>query len=417
MGSTHRLLVQEYLRTHTFGELEAEHGVNVTVSRSRPYKFSVNYDQIASKPSPLVNQCRGVVLRCLPYRELPVDAKEREGIVCGDTMLLARPFDRFFNHGDPNALGIDWDDPKLSVQEKLDGTLAIVYYDDVRGDWCMATRSVPDADLPFQSFDAEMTFRQLFDRALLATTGLPSLDEFTYGVHPDLTFCFELTSRWNRVVVDYSEERITWLGTRERGEGREFSHADTLAQLPTDLVRYFPAPAKVWSCSKLDEVQRLLETFSATEHEGVVVVDSSFRRVKMKSLAWLAANKIKSTCSTERALLSLVLAEKVDDVMAFLPADVQARVPLLSDGFVRLCANLDRAHGDFLGASGGSRKEYALKVQASGLWGAPLFDMYVRGRTAREWVMAKRDADGGWPDSFLEGMLDAIRKLPPEGTP
>ena len=82
--------VIDYLRTHTFGELEAEHGVSASVSRSKPWKFSLNYSQIDSKPGPLVNQCRGLILRT-HGAELPVDSKELAAICPGSVSVIARP--------------------------------------------------------------------------------------------------------------------------------------------------------------------------------------------------------------------------------------------------------------------------------------------------------------------------------------
>ena len=56
------LLVQEYLMTHTFGDLAKEHGVYASFSKSG-HKFSLNYDQIEARESdPLAQECRGLIL-------------------------------------------------------------------------------------------------------------------------------------------------------------------------------------------------------------------------------------------------------------------------------------------------------------------------------------------------------------------
>lgn len=384
----------------------------MSVSRSRPYKFSVNYDQIESKPSPLVNQCRGLVLRVFGIKGLPLDDKAALLVTCpGDTQVLARPFDRFFNQGDPNAAEVDWSDPLLEVQEKLDGTLAIVYWDPVAGEWCMSTRSVPDADLPFESLAGMMTYRELFNKALINTTGLSSLEEFMYDMDTDLTFCFELTSPWNRIVVDYHDERLTFIGCRNRLTGIELGFTEVLNRIPGDLLKYFPHTGKSYNVRTLEQITQLNESLSPTASEGVVVVDSQFRRVKIKSVAYLAANRVKGACSTSRGLMELILLGREDDVVSLVPAETVARVALMKAQLGDMCRRLDDAHGEFLAASEGNQKAYALLVLASGLWTPPLFEMRVRKLSAREWIDSKKTATGDWANSFLENLLAAVARF------
>ena len=401
-----RPLIVEYLKSHTFGELEEEWGVDVSVSRSRPYKLSANYSQIVSKPSPFVNQCRGLILQTTNGLELPIDSKELAKICPGPTTVLARPFDRFFNHGDPNAANIDWDDPGLTVVEKLDGTLAIVYYDDSSGEWCMATRSVPDADLPFDG--GSMTFRKLFDRALVETTGSESLGFFMDTTDRDLTFCFELTTPLNRIVVEYNTYDLTWIGTRHRKTGKELTYRDTMKRVAPHTARHMPPAAKTWAVGSLEEITVALEASSPTELEGVVVVDSEFQRLKIKSLAWLSANKAKSSCSSPRAILTLILQEKIDDVLPLLPPDICLTVDRMKTSLTELYHTTDRRYSEFLAASEGNRKAFALSVQADpSVWPAAMFGLYVKPQSMREWV-ASRGGEGGWPDSFLDNILRAI---------
>ena len=128
------LLVQEYLKTHTFGDLIKDHGVYPSFSKSGR-KFSLNYDQIEAKENdPLAQECRGLILAPVDgqpvYCELDLNGKRHyENVGPGETVILAYPMKRFFNHGQGSAAEINWHDPKLAVLEKLDGTLCIVYHD------------------------------------------------------------------------------------------------------------------------------------------------------------------------------------------------------------------------------------------------------------------------------------------------
>jgi hypothetical protein len=176
------LLVQQYLETHTFGDLARDHGVYASFSKSG-HKFSLNYDQIEARESdPLSQECRGLVLAAEDGKSFTSQAQQVNGrnnydhVSPGKTLILAYPMKRFFNHGQGSAAEINWHDPKLAVLEKLDGTLCIVYWDPFTNQWCVATRSVPEADLPMDN--GIFTFRTLFEKALYDTTGGLPFDQF-----------------------------------------------------------------------------------------------------------------------------------------------------------------------------------------------------------------------------------------------
>lgn len=116
-------MVCEYLEQHSPTQLLEEHGVNIRVSTRDPRVFTLNYDQIRVRnDDALASQCRGLVLR----GGEPVD----EAKPVGPTLVLARPFDRFFNLGQPECADVDF--AHAVFYEKLDGTFCIVYFDDRR---------------------------------------------------------------------------------------------------------------------------------------------------------------------------------------------------------------------------------------------------------------------------------------------
>lgn len=96
--------VQEYLKTHTYKDLEEEFGIHVNEYDDR---VSLNYHQIDShkhKFNPLVMECRGLIL-----------SKP-------DNEVLCRSFDRFWNYGeDPDS--DKFDITKAQVDDKIDGCL------------------------------------------------------------------------------------------------------------------------------------------------------------------------------------------------------------------------------------------------------------------------------------------------------
>ena len=54
-------LVLSYLKAHSLHSLENAYGI-CTSAKEGDSVFSLNYDQIASKPGIIVNQCRGLIL-------------------------------------------------------------------------------------------------------------------------------------------------------------------------------------------------------------------------------------------------------------------------------------------------------------------------------------------------------------------
>ena len=89
-------LVREFLLVKSLEDLEREHGVK---ARVHDHKFSLNYDQIESREDdPLAQECRGLILR-------PTELQGSIDVArpLGDTIVLARPFDRFFNYGQAAA--------------------------------------------------------------------------------------------------------------------------------------------------------------------------------------------------------------------------------------------------------------------------------------------------------------------------
>ena len=221
-------LVVEYLRTHSAAELFAEHGVRVSPAKSRAYKASLNYDQIqARNDDPLACECRGLVVATRDGSPVPMDGP------CGDLVVLARPMDRFFNHGQGAAHVVTDEELRDAVAyEKLDGTLCIVYFDEwcwnggeheadaYQGAWCVATRSVPDADEPVDGF-RDATFRSLFECAVL-TAYKDTWVGFCAKLNPAMTYCFELCSpRAGSGVVQYADNSPHLLAVRHNVTGAE----------------------------------------------------------------------------------------------------------------------------------------------------------------------------------------------------
>jgi hypothetical protein len=413
-----KLLVQEYLETHSFGDLAREHGVYASFSKSG-HKFSLNYDQIEAKESnPLAQQCRGLILSSVdgkPYAWNPTpDGKlSRDDIKPGPTKILAYPMNRFFNHGQGAAADIDWSDPKLAVLEKLDGTLCIVYWDEFVNKWCVATRSVPEADLLMDN--GIYTFRTLFEKAFVDTTGY-EFDVFTRYLAKECTYCFELTTPYNRIVVEYKTNGVALLAIR---------NLVTLNEIATDhpywdtLPRSLPF-VQAYTYTSVEDLVNWVSSLNPIEHEGVVVRDSKFNRIKVKNAAYVAYNKLHDCLGlSERNCMEFVLLEKDDDVAPFMPPEIVENMQKLKKGLQKSFMKYDSVYNLItlnLKASGleGNKKEFALLVtKHKDLWHAPFFAMWDGKASSLKDFIQQNRKDGTWGDGFLDRLLDLSKKSLP----
>jgi len=406
MNNTNMLHVQKFLVDHTLAQLELAHGVK---SRVHGHKVSLNYSQIeAVDTDPLSQQCRGLIIRKEDGSAIAED------VPLGDTVVLAHPFDRFFNHVQDAAAAVDFSDPHTRFYEKLDGTCTILYFDDHVSEWHVATRAVSEADQCIDGFE-NVTFRSLFERALQDTLHRTFAD-FTVDLDRKVTYVFELTTPANRVVIAHKDYGITLLGARHNDTGQEFD-VDVVGELIGSPV------ATSYRFGSVTELVDFVASRSAEEHEGVVVCDAQYRRVKVKNAGYYALNRIQDAVGKSiYSLLNVVLDEKLDDVIPLIPEHVTQRAMGLRDGIQALARKQDALYTKCLEVSDcvsedhtdhATKKAFALAVLARGGWMAPLMSRY-HGQCGNfyEWLQHNRregaaDMDG-WQQSFLKGLLRQI---------
>ncbi len=384
-------LVKAYLRTHSFQQLEDDHGVCARPNATGD-KFSLNYDQIMAKSGdPVAEQCRGMVIRPTQW-DWAVFKDDWKMPVVGDIDVAAWPMNRFYNFGDAASHQIDWNDPELRVYEKVDGTCIIAYWDSHQNRWHAATRSVSEADLPIHLGDmqiGDMTFSQLFLKALILTreelSGKP-VDWVVDGpdkvihLNKELTYVFELVSPHNQIVVSYPEPRVYLLAARHTASGVELP----IEELRLEHVRR----PRTWPLKDAVAVGAFVNSMSPSELEGTVTCDSSFRRQKIKSIAYVLAHKTKdNVTASPRNALEAIIHEKLDDVIPLVPKDVGDKMLKMQDDYARFCRNIDRNFAVFKANAAGSRKDFAQNVIASGDWTAPYFNLWEgRSDSGRGWI-------------------------------
>lgn len=403
-----QLLVQEYLRSgKTLENLKIEHGVNYKIVDDR---VSLSYNQIDSKETDKIAcECRGLVLNTQTYD------------------VIAFPFRRFFNLNDPNAAKIDWE--SAVYFDKLDGSLAIFYYYQNR--WHVATRGVPDASGNVNN--SNTTFAQLVDLTIVDMVkrvfpgGIeadtqefmgtdqkqPDINtmmgcmELNYNLDVrDYTFCMELTGPYNRIVCDYPEKNLTLLGVRNN---KTFEELDPEM---FELNCYGLKVVQPFSFDNIDSMIEVIKTWNPSEKEGIVVRDKHFNRVKVKSPAYVAFNRLNQALQTSwRGCVEIILLEKDKDVLPMVPKAVAERIlklkPLIKQIINETELTYERIkHIDDM-------KVFAIEAQKT-LWTAPLFAM-KRGHISnvKEFLYHK-SSDGNIPSTKLQTILEICQKMDPE---
>lgn len=400
------LLVQEYLLDHSLGDLAKDHGVYASFSKSG-HKASFNYDMIEAKESdPLACQCRGLILsakdgRSFLDQSIRVNSKDSyDNVIMGETLVLARSFDRFFNYGQGFAANIDFNSPGLKIYEKLDGSLIIFYYDRFAEQWNAATRAVPEADLLMDN--KIYTFRGLFEKALKNTSGL-NFDDFCKILNKNYTYMFELTTPLNEMVVKYSDYSVTLLGARNLFDGLEIQPEAISVGIP--VVKSYPISSK-------DDLIKWVSDLDLT-HEGVVVRDNSFNRVKIKSPAYCAAHRLRDSLgASPRNIMEIILLEQDDDAIPFLPEEIIKNLKVIKKGLQLAIKDHELVFKDLLALELKNKKDFAITVMAlaaardNKLWTAPFYKMYEGKVLNMKDFIAQNRKDGNWGSSFIDKLLE-----------
>ena len=408
------LLVQNFLTNHSLEELEQQHGVKAKI---HGHKMSLNYSQIESVDTDLLAQeCRGLILRQEPVTDLISSSA-----VIGSTQVVARGMDRFFNLGQGAAAAVDLEAKATTFAEKLDGTCCLVYFDDVVNEWHVATRSVSEANLPIDGFE-DCTFRTLFEKSLEETCGKDFSTWTSTNLFRDTTYVFELTTPRNRIVVDYSDYRVTLIAARKTSSGKELDPIFVQAQVKISA-------ATRYHLNSLDELVKFVKGRDPTKFEGVVVCDKGFQRIKVKNIGYFALSRVKNLATkSPRGIVELILLEKLDDALPLLPDALITKALLLKQAFKDLLSkhredykristeasesvserNISKKDPSFQREL---RKTFAIMVNENDGWLSPMMDQF-QGKSSDllEWINNRNGIKGNasWSNSFLDSLLEKL---------
>ena len=362
--------IQDYILTHPNWETElASAPFSLKIKRS-PFAngryVMFNYDMLESDNyDPIVAEARGLVL------------DSENGFRC-----VRKGFNRFFNYGEGPAAKIDWANADATIKE--DGTLIFLSFYD--GRWIYGTRQ------NFDLKDAEMqstlyrTFNDLLLDVLKRYHGIN-----TWLLADNMTYCFELCTRYNRIVIDYPEPKLFLLTYFENSTGYEAAgwQADNVAKrLGVDRPKYY-------KMSSLEDYTRLVEGVGV-QHEGIVVRDEwNNNRVKMKTKLYFELHKtVNNGCVTDEAAVGMIRKGEDAEFLSYFP-EYKDRFEKLQTQIIMATAAIGsiKHETEQCIGSGFSRKEFAMRHKDSPLamlwfkaWDGKLTDDFVAGISDEKFI-------------------------------
>jgi len=317
----------------------------------------LKYDQIRSDMSiPLVRECRGIII------------DEAEGY-----LPVCVPFFKFGNFGEAYVPEIDWSTAR--VQEKLDGSLIKLWF--YKDKWHVSSNGEMDASNAHIS-SALLPSADKTDLFTLFTKAWEETGVEINALDRNYVYMFELTSPHNRIVVRYDRIAIHHIGTREVNSLKEYN-LDIGIQKPREF-----------SLKTLDECIDSAKELGY-DHEGYVVVDNNFNRVKVKSPLYVALNHISQGVTTYGNIIEIIKKNEQDEFLAYFPefdevfTDVQNRIESFVTEQTVALQDIQRVEYQ-------SRKALA-EVVINTLCPACLFSL-IDGKAinAREWLFSRPTA-------------------------
>lgn len=237
--------------------------------KQKDSRIIFNYTIGADFANPVVQEARGIIMDT---------GSEDEPTSVSDWRIVAWAFDKFGNYGESYAADIDWH--TAQIQEKEDGSLLKLYR--FHNIWRWSTMSTIEAE------DAEtrMTGRTFLD-IIKSADNYNIIDYSKLDKHK--TYIFELVSPENKVVVDYPCAHLYHIGTRSNLTGVEFD--DNIGIEKPQIYNIEDA-----NLEKVVEAAKNLNN-GVCEHEGFVVRDANFNRIKVKNPEYLMLHHSLTTDS------------------------------------------------------------------------------------------------------------------------
>jgi len=219
--------------------------------------------------------------------------------------ILARPFKKFFNYGEPNAPEFspeDW----VTVYDKVDGSLGIAY-------------DTPDG--PAIATKGSFTSDQALHATKLLRTNYPRYQTDDY-----CTDLFEIIYPENRIVLDYGDLDALWyLGSVVVDDGSDYWNGL--------LIGNYGIPKNHWLVQGTwPDVTQMID-LNRPNREGVVLFNhDTGDRLKMKQEDYIELHKVMTGLNERQLWEWLSQGKKTWQILSELPEELHSWAePILSN--------------------------------------------------------------------------------------
>jgi hypothetical protein len=214
-------------------------------------------------------------------------------ILSGEGIVVARPFEKFFNVEEESESDIRWKKP-FQLFEKLDGSLGILY--EHSNGHAIATRG---------SFAS--------DQALTATHELlPWALETSWQPNNEYTYLFEIIYPENRIVLDYGDrsELVFLCAVHKETGANIFEFGNEWDWPGTHVKRYDPSGMAI----------KDLKSLELKDEEGFVIFfPHNSTRMKTKFTEYVRLHRIITKTNTKRIWESLKNGDPIEKVIQNTP--------------------------------------------------------------------------------------------------
>jgi RNA ligase len=258
--------------------------------------------------------------------------------------IIRRPYHKFFNVGERQETSEENVNLEVfnHILEKIDGSMLAPFRVGEKVIWGTKMGETEVA-APVEKFVEENPRYDLFARWMISMGFTP---------------IFEWCSRKQRIVLDYPEDSLILTAIRHMKDGH-YVNFDSMNAWAADsnipVVRSFDL--------QFDMKEFIKYTSDLIDTEGFVIRFHTGHMVKSKSDWYVAIHKAKEAILFDRNIVELILDEKIDDIIAHLPAADRDRLIEFDD--LIIIAIRERIHNikdiySSIKHAGISRKDFAL---------------------------------------------------------
>lgn len=346
--------------------------------------YMFNYNLFESDLSNrVVKSCRGTILEISPDRSV--------------VKVVCLPYYKFFNYADVNGDTIDWNTAK--VRNKADGQLIKMFKYEGQNYWC--TNGSPNVETPLDYTDEKIhNYKELLFEAIRKDLKQPTVAawsddngnfyckdiDWVNKVPDGWTLMFELTSPYNRIIVEYKEIKLWFHGARDE---------NSIEHDPEEIAERFGIPYEIpkqFDFKNFDQAFEAIKNWKGLENEGLVVCDADFHRVKVKCDDYLKVKFIRDV-STPKGIFWIVISEEYDDLASH--PEIQELAEKQKDELLEVMNKFRKLHKEITDARSRfeDQKSYALWVNKE------------HQSLSRFYFSAAKKSE----QDFIDGLMDSLK--------